>query len=534
MRLLRGWGVGMLVVLLMAVGQALAGPLGYYREPAIHGDTIVFVAEGDLWKVGVDGGQAVRLTSHPAEESNPAISPDGKTIAYVGHYEGPGEVYTMPIDGGLPVRRTYAGGSITVVGWRRDGRILCSTSAESTLPDQRLITLNITRDDIAAISTDIPLAQAADGSYDDAGKTLYFTRLPHQWSHTKRYRGGTAQKIWKYTTGASEAVPLTDDFDGTSAHPMWWNGRIYFATDRDGAMNLWSMSPDGKDLRQHTKHFGWDVTSPSLSDGRIAYQLGADIHLYDIATDSDRVVPITLSSDLDQMREHWVKNPLEYVSSIHLSPDGSHVAVTVRGEVFVAPDHQGRLAQATHRQGVRFRDARFLPGSDDLLVQSDQTGEFEFYRMPANGVGQPQEITGDATVLRWEGIPSPDGRYVAHTDKNQRLFILDLRTHENRKIDESPVGDFEGLKWSPDSKWLAYVSPLENLFSQIKLCHVGDWKPAAVTSDRFDSFSPAWSPDGKWLYLLSNRNLSSVVGSPWGAYEPQPFLDKQTEVYLLA
>src|SRR6185312_3355064 len=172
MRLLRGWGVGMLVVLLMAVGQALAGPLGYYREPAIHGDTIVFVAEGDLWKVGVDGSQAVRLTSHPAEESNPAISPDGKTIAYVGHYEGPGEVYTMPIDGGLPVRRTYAGGSITVVGWRRDGRILCSTSAESTLPDQRLITLNITRDDIAAISTDIPLAQAADGSYDDAGKTL--------------------------------------------------------------------------------------------------------------------------------------------------------------------------------------------------------------------------------------------------------------------------------------------------------------------------------------------------------------------------
>ena len=525
---------GFVFATIWLAGEAMAAPLGYYRQPALYKDTIVFVAEGDLWKVGASGGQAVRLTSHPADESNPAVSPDGKTVAFVGRYEGPPEVYTMPLEGGLPVRRTYDGEPVSVAGWTRDGRILCATRADSTLPDTRLVTLDISRDDTTAISSDIPLAQAADGTYDASGKTLYFTRLPHQGSHTKRYRGGTAQNIWRYTSGESEAVPLTQGFAGTSAHPMYWQDRVYFVSDRDGTMNLWSMSADGRELRQHTKHVGWDVTSPSLSEGRIVYQLGADLWLFDIASDSDRAIPITLSSDLDQMREHWVKNPLEYVSAAHLSADGSHVALTARGEVFVAPDRQGRLVQATHSQGVRYRDARFMPGGNDLLVLSDQTGETEFFRIPANGVGRSDQLTRDAAVLRWEGIPSPDGRYIAHHDKNERLFILDLQTRENRQVDESPVEDFFDLKWSPDSKWLAYVAPLENLFHQIRICRADTGKTTPVTSDRYDSFSPAWSPDGKWLYFLSNRNLSSVVGSPWGAYEPQPFLDKQTGIYLLA
>ena len=102
----------------------------------------------------------------------------------------------------------------------------------------------------------VPLAQAADGVYDETGKTLFFTRLPFQGSHTKRYKGGTAQNLWKYTDGDAEAVPLTADYTGTSKNPMWWQGRVYFLTDRDGTMNLWSMKPDGGDLKQHTKHAG--------------------------------------------------------------------------------------------------------------------------------------------------------------------------------------------------------------------------------------------------------------------------------------
>src|SRR3954467_2791665 len=74
----------------------------YFRYPAIHGETVVFTAEGDLWKGTIHGGNAQRLTTHPGTEVDAAISPDGRFIAFSAEYEGPEEVYTMPIEGGVP------------------------------------------------------------------------------------------------------------------------------------------------------------------------------------------------------------------------------------------------------------------------------------------------------------------------------------------------------------------------------------------------------------------------------------------------
>ena len=107
------------------VAVAVAEPrAGYYRYPSIHDKAIVFTAEGDLWIVPTEGGPARRLTSHPGQETYAAISPDGKTVAFTAEYEGPAEVYTIPIDGGMPVRRTWDGARAQVTGWTRDGRIL--------------------------------------------------------------------------------------------------------------------------------------------------------------------------------------------------------------------------------------------------------------------------------------------------------------------------------------------------------------------------------------------------------------------------
>jgi tricorn protease len=87
---------------------------------------------------------------------------------------------------------------------------------------------------------------------------------------------------------------------------MWWQGHIYFISDRDGTMNLWSMNPAGGDLHQLSRHHNWDAKNASLSDGRIVYQVGADLYDYDIASGHDTVIPITLASDFDQEREKWI------------------------------------------------------------------------------------------------------------------------------------------------------------------------------------------------------------------------------------
>jgi tricorn protease len=503
------------------------GPLGYYRFPALHDDTIVFTAEGDLWRVAASGGVAQRLTTHPAEESRPALSPDGKTLAFSASYEGPTEVYTLPLEGGLPVRHTYEGATALVIGWTPRGEILFSTRRFSTLPNTQLARL----DPKSGTRTLLPLAQASDGALDESGRTVYFTRLPFQGSYTKRYQGGTAQNLWRFANGDKEAAPLTADYAGTSKNPMLWKGRIYFLSDRDGTMNLWSMTEAGRDVRQHTKHDGFDAQWASLSNGRIAYQLGADVRLFDIARGQDQGVPIRLISDFDQLRERWVRTPMEWVTGAHISPTGDRVLLTARGQLFVAPALQGRIVEATRDKKVRYRGGRFFPDGKSLLALSDESGEVEFWRVPANGVGDNAQLTTDGKVLRWDGIPSPDGARVAHFDKDQQLWVYDVGSKQQKRIALSSEGGFDDVRWSPDGKWLAYTAPDRNQMTRLYLYDVASAAVTPVTTDRYDSYSPEWSPDGTWLYFLSDRNFVSVVGSPWGSRQPEPFFDKQTKLF---
>ena len=520
------------LIMLGLAAAAGAGPIGFYRQPALHGETIVFVAEGDLWKVSIDGGVATRLTSHPSQEGMPAISPDGLTVAFVGRYEGPRELYTMPLDGGRPTRRTYRGTGIEVIGWSADQEVLITSQVFSTLPNWQLVRIDVSRPDAAGQPTVVPLHQAGDGEWADDG-TLYFTRLRFQGSHTKRYQGGTAQNIWKFD-GAGKAQPMTADYPGTSKRPMLYGGRIYFASDRDGTMNLWSMAPDGSDLQQHTRHSGWEVQSPTQHGGRIVYQLGADLHLFDIASATDHELDITLDTDLDQTRENWVGKPFDFVTTSHISPDGDRVVLTARGKLFVVPVKQGRLVNATPETGVRHRDARFLPDGDTLLSLADGSGEVELWTRPANGVGGGTQLTDDGGILRWEAVPSPDGKQIAHIDKAHRLFLYDAEAGTNQLIATNEIDRFYNLSWSPDSRWLAYTALADNMFNRVWVVDATNGETRPVTSDRYDSWLPSWGSNGEWLYLQSDRHLESVVGSPWGNYQPEPFLDKRTKLYGLA
>ena len=519
----------LLILLVLIPSAAFSAGRGYYRYPAIHGETIIFTAEGDLWKVTLSGGTARRLTTHHGMESYAAISPDGQSVAFCGQYEGPREVYTLPINGGVPIRRTWESGA-TVTGWTPDGRIAYTTNRYSTLPNTQMILLNISD----GTKEMLPLAQISDGAWKGSSEDLFFTRLPFQGSQTKRYKGGTIQHLWKFPPGATEAIPLTEDFAGTSKDPMWWKDRLYFLSDRDGTMNLWSMNEDGGDIRQHTFHKGLDAANPSIHDGKIAYQLIADIHVYDIASDIDRNIPIELASDFDQMREKWVTDPSKYITAVNISHDGSRVALTARGQAFTAPVKEGRFVRVTRKDGVRYRGATFMPDGKTLLALSDESGELEFLTLPADGTGEETRLTDDGKVLRYRGIPSPDGKHIAYTDKNYMLWILDVDKKSSRKIDESGYNNFSGLAWSPDSRYLAFDARAKNHFNIIKIYDTEKKRSVTITGERFDSYNAAWSHDGKWLYFISDRTFKSLVSSPWGLRNPSPFFDKMTKIYMMS
>lgn len=523
----------------MAASSALAE--GYYRDPDVHGDRIVFVAEGDLWTVPVTGGDARRLTSHLDEERFPQIHPDGETVAFSASYEGAQEVYTMPLSGGAPERWTWEADASRVVGWSSREGLVYSTTALSTLPSPLLVEI----DRVAERRARLPLFEASDAAFAEDG-TVFFARPEWHRNNTKRYQGGTARNLWRWTPGGAddEAVNLTADFDGENFAPMWWGGRLYYLNDRDGTMNVWSMSASGDDPRQHTRHSGWDVKGPSvgpLTDGgaAIVYQLGADLWLLDLTDDTTRKVEVRLTTDYDQLRDRWVDDLFEDADAVDPSPNGDRVVVTSRGRVFVLPSRFGRQVQIAPREGVRYRSARFLPDGERVLLLSDETGEQEFYVAAADGTGEVRQVTDDSTMLNFGGIPSPDGSKFAATDRGRSLWLIDLESGARRRINdiEEGVGD---VAWSPDSRWLVWERGAPNTYTELRLTDTeaadGDaaFSPGVrLTSDRVNSFSATFSPDGDWLFFLSDRNLVSLVGSPWGPRQPEPYFDASMKVYQL-
>jgi tricorn protease len=206
-------------ILFAAALPASASP-GYYRFPAVHAETVVFTAEGDLWSAPLAGGEARRLTTHAGQETHSALSPDGRSIAFVGQYEGPGDVYTMPIDGGLPKRLSFDGGRVEVHGWSPKGEVVYS-SEDLVGPTLRRVLRLV---DPATLATrELPLHDAQQAAFDDRGRVL-FTRFGAQINgdNARGYRGGAMGQLWLYDPSTdAEARRLGSDADGAMHSPMW-------------------------------------------------------------------------------------------------------------------------------------------------------------------------------------------------------------------------------------------------------------------------------------------------------------------------
>ena len=480
---------------------------GYYQHPDIHQNTIVFAAEGDIWKVSIEGGFAQRLTTHAEEEKYPVISPDGKTIAYSASYEGPTEVYTIPIDGGLTKRLTFGSDAATAIGWTPDGKIVYTTSAYSKLHNQQLVTLDYNTKKRSII----PLFQANDGVQTDNG-TWFF--VPHSSinDHVKRYTGGWARQVWKFE-GNKEAVKLTKDHLGESYNPMWFEDRVYFISDRDGIKNIWSMNTDGADLKQHTMHKEFDLRSANLENGKIVYQHAADLWLLDIATGKYNKIDIRLSSDLEQLREKWVEDIVKYTTSVNPDTNGEKVVVTARGRVFVVPVKAGRAVAFTDKKNVRYRDAVFSHDGKNIVALSDETGEYQLIQFAADGSGKTKSLANSTMVLSYENLSSPNGKWIAYRDIGESMHILNVANGVSKTISSNQEGIVD-FSWSPDSKWLAFVQKGFNKISQIRVYNVIDSSIFDLTSDKTHCYNPKWSADGNFIYFLSDRGGAAIPTPP--------------------
>jgi tricorn protease len=319
---------------------------------------------------------------------------------------------------------------------------------------------------------------------------------------------------------------------------MWWKGRLYFISDAGGADNLWTSLPDGSDRRELTHHKEWDVRTASLGDGRIAYQLGADLHVFDIASGLDSLLHASLVSDFDQQRLRRVKSPLDALTGIEVASKLERIVLTARGRVTVAGTGSHRRVEIAVPEGARARGAVFSHDDKWVYAIADTSGENEIWRYAADGSGHGERLTLDGASHRASLYPSPDGKWLAHTDKKGRTWLLDLAARTNVIIDDAgQVGldRSDQVVWSPDSRNLAFVrAGSSERRDQIGMFNLATRAISFVTTDRYEASSPAFSPDGKWLYFLSARHFNLGNASPWGDRNMGPVFDKRVGVFALA
>ena len=472
--------------------------------------------------VSTEGGDAHRLTTHLAQEEWPVFSPDGKHIAFVANYDGSADVYVISIRGGRPERIFWDGGR--PVGWTPDGKVLIRTYAYAGLPNAQLVIV----DPVTRELERVPLDQAAEGGYTEDG-TLFFARLPRQGSNCRWYKGGTAQKLWKFRKGMREAVPLTTDYPGTSRQPtVMQDGRVYFLSDREDAMNIWSMDQDGGDLKRHTSLTNWDIQELAGQGTMLAYRIGAEIWTLDIQSGLSTKVDIHLVTDREQALIDWESYP--YVEQSAISNDGKRVAFVARGELFAAPVGTGRLVHVSRNSGVRYRNVLFSSDNKELFALSDRSGELEWWRAQSDGLGPPEQITTGPQMLKNGGKLSSDGKYLVHSSYNKDLWLVDLESGDTKLMAEAT--SHEGA-WSPDSRFYVYSQHMPSLMDALFVYDLEEDTHTQITSDRFNDHSPAISKDGDWLFFVSSRTWNSSVSSPWGERAPLPHFEDREKIYAI-
>jgi tricorn protease len=411
---LRGISVLMLAAVLTPGSAAAQTKL--LRFPDIHGDQVVFVYAGDLWVAASAGGTATRLTAHPGQELFPKFSPDGQWIAFTGQYDGDEQVYVMPSSGGVPRQLTYypARGPLAprwgydnqVYGWTRDGAVLFRSLRGDgwDLTDSRLYT--VPREGGLPEALPMPVSGAGALSPDD--RRVVYSPLFRDFRSWKRYEGGWAQELYIFDLASNDAQQITDH-PRADRDPMWIGQLIYFTSDRDGTLNLYSFDPASGATTQLTRSTTWDVRWPSDDgQGRIIYESDGELVIYDVGSNNSTPISINVPTDGLAMRPSRI-SVSGNVEGWALSPKGQRALFVARGDVFTAPIEDGPTRNLTKSSGAHDKHARWSPDGSKIAFVSDMSGEEEIYVISQDGMGEPEPLTSGSTGMLYWPEWSPDG-----------------------------------------------------------------------------------------------------------------------------
>jgi serine/threonine protein kinase len=522
----------------------LTSDSGFTTQPAISpdGKLLAYASDRsgedhlDIWVRQIAGGDPIRITHDPAEASEPSFSQDSSKIVFRSERDG-GGIYVISALGGEEQLLAKRGHSPR---FSPDG---ASIAFSQTQPygSEAIFLLTSTGGVARRITPDFYVARNPAWSAD--GKRLLFWGAPligqdELWLVPAQ--GGPPVKIRALEALRQQGIST----DETLAPPGEWVGdEIFFAGSAGSSQNLWRVRLSPSD---------WQLAGPAT---RLTFGTGSEIQPSIAAVDTRlRLVFASETSKYNiwtlpvDANRGQVVNALQRVTADpspdvrpSVSADGSKMAFNSfrsgGGEIWFKDLGTGKERPLTVPPGEKSHPVISADGSR-VFFTVHLRDRWSIYVVPAAG-GEGETVCNDCYMA--EDL-SFDGRKLLTTGPAPgqqnvfTVFLLDLESRRRSQLLTHPRWSIWGPAFSPDGRWIsfhvaetgleaggAYIAP----FREGMILGEKDWIPIAGDSAQ----QTRWSPDANLLYYLSARDgfvclwaqrldpgTKQAAGSPFAVY----------------
>ena len=525
-----------LATLLGAYGlaaQAQDNPL-WMRHPAISpdGKTIAFSYQGDIFTVPSSGGTAKQITSNAAFDSYPVWSPDGNHIAFASNREGSIDVWVMDANGGIPKRVTTNSGSEYPLRWKDNSTIMFKASI---MPTAKSIIFAGSYPQVYTVGMDGGRPKLFSDITMDAldinasGDVIYIDRKGYEDEWRKHHRSPITRDVW---LKSGDSFRKLTTFDGEDRDPVWSaDGKsFYYLSEQSGTLNVYHRTLDGKET-QITNHEKNPVRFLSAaSDGTLCY--GYDGEIYTVRKGGQpQKTAIRIAADTEGKELiRQIRNSGAY--NIKLSPNGKEIGFVMHGDVYVTSIEYRTTKQITNTpEQERYID--FSPDGRTIIYDSERNGVWQIYATTMKNKDEKQfayatelveERLTQSDQTSFQPKFSPDGKQIAFWENRGTLRVMDAKgknvktAMDGKFVYSYSDGDID-FTWSPDSKWLlsSYIGVGGWNNSDIALVNAsGNGEIHNLTESGYNESNAKWVLDGKAMLFCSDRAGYRSHGS-WGA-----------------
>lgn len=483
------------------------------RSPSISDTQISFVYGGDIWVADKDGGNPRRLTTNPGVESNPFFSPDGKQIAFTGNYDGNNDVYTIPVYGGEPQRVTFHPAADIVRGWLNNNEVYYTTTREFNYSLGSRLYKSDTR---ASVAKALTMPEAYQGSRSADGRYWAYIKNSDPTERDrvafKRYRGGGMVSIWIFDeqTHDVEVIPGERCND---VKPVWLGSKIYFLSDRDQIVNIFSYDVNTKKVEKLTNFKDYDVRSLDGRGSELVFEQQGRIHVLNTQVGKVSTLKISIAADPLYKRTRY-ENFSNDIRDFTISPTGQRALFQSRGEIVSVPKENGEIRNISSAPASHEKYPGWSPNGKWISYLSDKNGKYQLVLREQKGMDEPTYIDLGKHVFYFEPTWSPDSKKLFYSDAHLNLYYVDIETKKVVLVDSDKDGSVTGRtgnpfspSWSFDSEWISYVKSLPNGVSAIFMYNLNTKVSHQITDGMSYVSQPTFSRDGKYLFFTASTNV---------------------------